>query len=121
MELKSPDEIYVRVSNEVDVILAKLRTLSSAQEIASAKEKAEEIFGALSAELKNNVASLQRNAEWNTFTIAFYGETNAGKSTIIETMRMMLNESGKVKQQEAFKALQERLGITPARLQAEVA
>lgn len=121
MELKSPEEIYVRVSNEVDVILAKLKTLSSDQEIASAKQKAEEIFGTLSAELKNNVASLQRNAEWNTFTIAFYGETNAGKSTIIDTMRMMLNEPGKVKQQEAFRALQERLGVTPARLQAMAA
>lgn len=121
MELKSPEEIYVSVSNEVDVILAKLRTLSSDKEIASAKEKAEEIFGALSAELKENVESLRRNAEWKTFTIAFYGETNAGKSTIIETMRMMLKEPGKVKQQEEFKALQELLGITPARLQAMAA
>lgn len=118
MELKSPENIYASVSNEVDVILAKLKTLSADKEIASAKEKAEEIFGALSVELKDNIESLKRNAEWNTFTIAFYGETNAGKSTIIETMRMMLNEPGKVKQQEEFKALQERLGVTPARLEA---
>ncbi|XLZ69847.1 hypothetical protein ABT364_25485 [Massilia sp. SR12] len=121
MELKSPEDIYASVSNEVDVILAKLKTLSSDKEIASAKEKAEEIFGALSVELKDNIESLKRNAEWNTFTIAFYGETNAGKSTIIETMRMMLQEPGKVKQQAEFKALQERLGITPARLEAMAA
>jgi len=117
MELTSPEEIYASVSSEMDAILTKLRTLSSDKEIASAKEKAEEIFGALSAELKNNMASLQRNAEWDTFTIAFYGETNAGKSTIVETMRMMLKEPGKVKQQEEFEAMQARLGITPARLE----
>ena len=116
--MKSPEDIYASVSNEIDVILAKLKTLPANNEIASAKDKAEEIFDAISVELKDNVESLKRNAEWNTFTIAFYGETNAGKSTIIETMRLMLNEPGKVKQQEEFKALQESLGITPDHLQA---
>lgn len=116
--MKSPEDIYASVSNEIDVILAKLKTLPANNEIASAKEKAEEIFDAISVELKDNVESLKRNAEWNTFTIAFYGETNAGKSTIIETMRLMLNEPGKIKQQKEFKALQERLGITPDHLQA---
>ncbi len=118
MELQSPENIYASVSNEVDVILAKLKTLSSDKEIASAKEQAEEIFRKLSAEIKENIRSLKHNAEWDTFTIAFYGETNAGKSTIIETMRLLLDEPGKLKQQEEFRAMRERLGITPARLDA---
>ncbi|MGX3098154.1 hypothetical protein [Helicobacter sp. 23-1046] len=49
-------------------------------------------------------------AEFNTFTIAFYGETNAGKSTIIESLRIYFGESTKQdsrakfdKSYEAFK------------------
>ena len=34
-------------------------------------------------------------AEFDTFTIAFYGETNAGKSTIIESLRIYFGESTK--------------------------
>lgn len=34
-------------------------------------------------------------AEFDTFTIAFYGETNAGKSTIIESLRIYFSESTK--------------------------
>ncbi|HDX7392202.1 TPA: hypothetical protein RPO82_005310, partial [Escherichia coli] len=30
---------------------------------------------------------LKQHAEWDRFTVAFLGETNAGKSTIIESLR----------------------------------
>ena len=35
---------------------------------------------------------LQRHAEWDKFTLAFFGETNAGKSTIIESLRILFKE-----------------------------
>lgn len=35
---------------------------------------------------------LQQNAEWDHFTLAFFGETNAGKSTLIESLRILFNE-----------------------------
>ena len=35
---------------------------------------------------------LEENSEWEKFTVAFFGETNAGKSTIIESLRILLNE-----------------------------
>ena len=38
---------------------------------------------------------MEQNSEWSNFTIAFYGETNAGKSTIIESLRLLLGEEGK--------------------------
>lgn len=40
---------------------------------------------------------LERNVEWNTFTIAFFGETNAGKSTIIESLRILFDEESRAK------------------------
>ncbi|WP_235853096.1 GTPase [Helicobacter labacensis] len=36
-------------------------------------------------------------------TIALFGETNAGKSTLIEALRLFFKEKSKVAAQEAFK------------------
>lgn len=47
--------------------------------------------------------SLKNNEGWEKFTIAFYGETGAGKSTPIECLRMFFKEQSKVVQQERFK------------------
>lgn len=38
------------------------------------------------------LAYLQQHAEWDKFTLAFFGETNAGKSTIIESLRILFDE-----------------------------
>ncbi|MDE1150244.1 MAG: hypothetical protein PW843_27150 [Azospirillaceae bacterium] len=35
---------------------------------------------------------LESNSEWERFTVAFFGETNAGKSTLIESLRIIFNE-----------------------------
>ncbi len=48
---------------------------------------------------------LKNNEEWEKFTIAFYGETGAGKSTLIECLRLFFKEPGKMDQQERFKRL----------------
>lgn len=48
---------------------------------------------------------MKNNEEWENFTIAFYGETGAGKSTLIECLRMFFKEQSKVVQQERFKRL----------------
>jgi len=116
MDLQLPKDIYISVLSEVDGVLQSLKRLSSDKENAQAKDKAVQIFTELSKELRGNIESLSKNAEWDTFTIAFYGETNAGKSTIIETMRMLLNEPGKLAQQQEFRNLQEKYGITTEQL-----
>jgi hypothetical protein len=46
----------------------------------------------LNNEFKNEIAKLESSSEWDKFCIAFFGETNAGKSTIIETLRIIYDE-----------------------------
>ncbi len=68
-------------------------------------QEALEKFKNLESESLKELESLKKNEEWENFTIAFYGETGAGKSTLIECLRMFFKEQSKVVQQERFKRL----------------
>ncbi|MGL2432405.1 GTPase [Helicobacter pylori] len=68
-------------------------------------QEALEVFQKLERESLKELESLKNNEEWENFTIAFYGETGAGKSTLIECLRMFFKERSKVDQQERFKRL----------------
>ncbi|UOR27343.1 50S ribosome-binding GTPase [Helicobacter pylori] len=68
-------------------------------------QKALELFKKLESESLKELESLKNNEEWEKFTIAFYGETGAGKSTLIECLRLFFKEPGKMDQQERFKRL----------------
>ncbi len=68
-------------------------------------QKALEVFKKLESESLKELESLKNNEEWEKFTIAFYGETGAGKSTLIECLRLFFKEPGKMDQQERFKRL----------------
>ena len=43
-------------------------------------------------EFKEEISKLEASSEWDKFCIAFFGETNAGKSTIIESLRIIYDE-----------------------------
>ncbi len=68
-------------------------------------QEALEVFQKLERESLKELESLKNNEEWENFTIAFYGETGAGKSTLIECLRLFLKEQSKVVQQERFRRL----------------
>ncbi|WRE24237.1 50S ribosome-binding GTPase [Helicobacter pylori] len=68
-------------------------------------QEALELFQKLERESLKELESLKNNEEWENFTIAFYGETGAGKSTLIECLRLFFKEQSKVVQQERFKRL----------------
>ncbi len=68
-------------------------------------QEALEVFQKLERESLKELESLKHNEEWENFTIAFYGETGAGKSTLIECLRMFFKEQNKKDQQERFKRL----------------
>ncbi|WP_219029128.1 GTPase [Helicobacter pylori] len=68
-------------------------------------QEALEVFQKLESKSLKELESLKNNEEWEKFTIAFYGETGAGKSTLIECLRLFFKEQSKVVQQERFKRL----------------
>ncbi|GAA8115546.1 hypothetical protein Kazakh3194_04900 [Helicobacter pylori] len=68
-------------------------------------QEALEVFQKLESESLKELESLKNNEEWENFTIAFYGETGAGKSTLIECLRLFFKERSKMDQQERFRRL----------------
>ncbi len=68
-------------------------------------QEALKVFQQLEFKSLKELESLKNNEEWENFTIAFYGETGAGKSTLIECLRMFFKERSKVVQQERFRRL----------------
>lgn len=108
--------IYEDLTKQVSVLIHNII-------IEIDNEKAKETFNNVKVILENinnDVASeyneLKRNTEWENFTIAFYGETNAGKSTIIETLRIIWKETQKQKSIQRFKDIQAKYGLTQDRL-----
>lgn len=46
----------------------------------------------LNDDFKSEIEKLEKSSEWDKFCMAFFGETNAGKSTIIEALRIVYDE-----------------------------
>lgn len=46
----------------------------------------------LNSDFKQEIEKLEASSEWDKFCIAFFGETNAGKSTVIESLRIIYDE-----------------------------
>lgn len=113
IELTSPELIYQQISQAVARVLEKLHSLSETESaVSDAQLKAREILEKYQHALNTDMRSLKNNAEWDIFTLAFYGETNAGKSTIIETLRILLGEQRKKEAQRLFRQLQDEHGLT---------
>lgn len=88
--------LYTDISNSIATALADISELDvkhkdGKRELAGITEMLRTIQGRFDGELK----LLEENAEWDRFTIAFFGETNAGKSTIIESLRILFNEESR--------------------------
>lgn len=75
------------------------------EKLKQSNQEALKVFQQLEFKSLKELESLKNNEEWENFTIALYGETGAGKSTLIECLRMFLKERSKVDQQERFKRL----------------
>ncbi len=75
------------------------------ERLRKSNQEALEEFKNLESESLKELESLKNNEEWEKFTIAFYGETGAGKSTLIECLRLFFKEPSKMDQQECFKRL----------------
>ncbi len=98
--------IYFNVEKSIKDLQKIFENTDGADErLREFNQKALELFKKLESEGLKELESLKNNGEWEKFTIAFYGETGAGKSTLIECLRLFFKEPSKMDQQERFKRL----------------
>ncbi|WP_324661258.1 GTPase [Helicobacter pylori] len=98
--------IYFNVEKSIKDLQKIFENTDGADEgLKKFNQEALEKFKKLESESLKELESLKNNEEWEKFTIAFYGETGAGKSTLIECLRLFFKEPGKMDQQERFKRL----------------
>lgn len=118
LDASSPEKIYAYVTDGVrDVI----RALDMRADDAEDEAIQSEIIAGLNlmqAGIAGKQEGLSASADWTDFTVALYGETNAGKSTIIETLRIYLGEPSKLEQRRRFDDLKAEHGLGNEALQA---
>ncbi len=98
--------IYIDVEKSIKDLQKIFENTDGADErLRAFSQEALKKFKNLESESLKELESLKNNEEWEKFTIAFYGETGAGKSTLIECLRLFFKEPSKINQQERFKRL----------------
>ncbi|GAA7199879.1 hypothetical protein ID0445_03690 [Helicobacter pylori] len=98
--------IYFNVEKSIKDLQKIFENTDGADErLREFNQEALEEFKNLESEGLKELESLKNNEEWKNFTIAFYGETGVGKSTLIECLRLFFKEQSKMDQQERFKRL----------------
>lgn len=50
----------------------------------------------INEDFKTEIDVLEKSAEWEKFCISFFGETNAGKSTLIDSLRIIYDEESRL-------------------------
>ncbi len=90
------NRLYANVSDSIGSAMADILSLNighkdGKREIGNITDKLRDIQNRFDSELHQ----LKTQAEWDTFTLAFFGETNAGKSTIIESLRILFKEESR--------------------------
>ena len=84
---------YEAVGNMLDDALAKSQSIRLNGEEENAELTA--IISTLediNSEFKLEIDKLEASSEWDRYCVAFFGETNAGKSTIIDSLRIIFDE-----------------------------
>ena len=106
-----PEQDILNKYDDVKSSLEKAIKVSDDIELIGDDENAEldyirNTLNQLNNDFKNEIERLENSSEWEKFCIAFFGETNAGKSTIIETLRIVYDEEKRreeiVNQSERF-------------------
>lgn len=101
--------------SEVKEVISKAVQDSFAEEYNNEEENAfaqsiKNQLAEINDAFKKEIEDLEQSSEWDKFCISFFGETNAGKSTIIESLRIIYNEESRLqKLMENQKTLREAL------------
>jgi len=90
------NRLYADVGRNIEQTLADIAGLHVENEDAKKQLNAMTTqLQILQNTFNQKLAYLQEHAEWDKFTLAFFGETNAGKSTIIESLRIVFDETSR--------------------------
>jgi hypothetical protein len=90
MEIK---EKYQDVGSSIEDALKKTNDINlSGEEENLELNNIRETLKSMNQDFKQEIKKLETSSEWDKFCISFFGETNAGKSTIIESLRIMFDE-----------------------------
>ncbi|MGR3958202.1 hypothetical protein BCT26_11535 [Vibrio lentus] len=104
----SPTAVYSFINDQLANIVGSIDIEHTDTETQKIVESTREELSRIQSEMNAQLSELEKNSEWDTFTIAFYGETGAGKSTLIETLRILLDEPTKSETQQMFKQMKKR-------------
>lgn len=92
------------VDQSLAVVMNQAAAESGNKGLDSAAASSKALLEGFRKKTNTEIRELRELSEWDTFTIAFYGETNAGKSTLIETLRILLGDKEKLATQQKFNA-----------------
>lgn len=89
-------QLYQDITHHISSALDNIASLNVSSEegrkhVSSITSNLQTVLQGFTDEL----SFLQQHAEWDHFTLAFFGETNAGKSTLIESLRILFNEQAR--------------------------
>lgn len=112
------DQVTAMVDQSLAAVLSKASVTNGNLDLEGAIASSRTLLEKFREKTNEDIRELRELAEWDTFTIAFYGETNAGKSTLIETLRILLGDGEKIAMQHQFKVLAKDLHVDPDSLAA---
>ncbi len=82
---QEPNQIYDFIDSTISEIILEIDKKDGNESVQNSKEQVKNIILSFKQQVFDSaVAELKKNSEWNKLVIAFYGETNAGKSTLIK-------------------------------------
>ena len=114
INLNHPENIYddlkEKISDLITTIIKNEQVLDT-NLVGEKLNESKQILSFQQKEIERKIDELKRNSEWDYFTIAFFGETNAGKSTLIEVLRLLFAEKTKSELQAKFNALKNEFSL----------
>lgn len=89
-------DLYKSIIQQLDAASAEIKDLKIENKEGQAKlAEVSKKMNDIRSDFKDELLFLEKNSEWEKFTLAFFGETNAGKSTIIESLRILFDEESR--------------------------
>lgn len=96
--MEEPKNIYKNIKSKIEEINSEISLPTNLnKEVAENLHNSSNQIKGILKRLQIEISELENNSEWEHYTISFIGETNAGKSTIIEALRIKYEEDEKKK------------------------